>query len=311
MGNIILHIGFPKTATTTLQTALQMHPGCAYLGKSLRDTMQPSPSLEIARAVFFADTHRFQALCPNLRPQMQALADEAGCLIVSDEAFSFAEHMEIGQHWQRQTVTDHDQIARRLSEIFPGARVMMSVRNQIGFLQSFFHQTDKRGTADADFETVIDRELAALPHRSMLHLLRYDEVLEAYASRFGHGNLLISAFESYKADMAPYLDEVATFCGLDRQALQQAWGGSHLNTARKNPQRASVKRLRRLIPPGAGGLVPKVAKQRLWSALAAPQRSAEMRPDQKQALEAYFAAPNTAFAKATGLDLKGLGYPMG
>jgi len=38
MSNTFIHIGFPKTATTTLQNHLfSKHPGIHYLGKPYRD----------------------------------------------------------------------------------------------------------------------------------------------------------------------------------------------------------------------------------------------------------------------------------
>ena len=41
LSNVFIHIGFPKTATTTLQGALMRHGPCGYLGKGLRERGAP------------------------------------------------------------------------------------------------------------------------------------------------------------------------------------------------------------------------------------------------------------------------------
>jgi len=58
---IVIHIGFAKTATTTLQDVFMRSRSTGYIGKGLRDrAATPCLSVEVARAVFFSDTERFR-----------------------------------------------------------------------------------------------------------------------------------------------------------------------------------------------------------------------------------------------------------
>ena len=307
MSNVVFHIGFPKTATTTLQSVLMETPSCHYIGKGLRETMQPSPSLDMARAVLFADTQRFEEMLPKLQDHIKA--PNAACVMVSDEAFSFAEHMKIGQHWGRQVITDHHVIAGRLAQICPDARVMISVRDQMAFLKSFFRQAIKKDGFQGSFNDYISIEIEALPYRSMLHLLRYDEVYDTYVENFGAENLMVSVYESYQDDFGSYLDATAGFCGLDASELRDLWGGRHANKAKTHRASSTQKRLRQIIPASLRQLAPGSMKRAINEALAKPPEPAEFTQVQEDTLTMYFSNSNAGFAQKSGLDIAGFGYP--
>jgi hypothetical protein len=260
LSNIVFHIGFPKTATTTLQSVLRKHDGCDYLGKGLREDMQPSLSLDIASAVFFSNTRHFNARRDTLAAQIADRAAATPCLFISDEAFTFAEHMFITTQWHRQSVSDHDVIANRLAQLCPGAQVMMSLRAQPAFLKSMYRQHAKRGSTSEPFQDHIARELDALPHRSMLHVLRYDHTQAAYADRFGTDRVHVSLFEDSTSDFSSYLHEVADISGLDAESLIAQWGGAHENTDRPLKMGKTGKNLQRLLPSRIGNLIPHSIK---------------------------------------------------
>ncbi len=306
MNNVVFHIGFPKTATTTLQSVLMETQSCHYIGKGLRENLQPSPSLDMARAVLFADTERFEAMLPVL--QEHVTAPDAACVMVSDEAFSFAEHMKIGRQWGRQVVSDHRVTAGRLARICPEARIMMSVRDQMSFLVSFYRQAIKGDGYKGSFDDYITAEIDALPHRSMLHLLRFDEVHAAYAEAFGAENLLISVYEAYRDDFGSYLDTVAGFCGLDAAELRSLWGGRHDNKAKARRESPQQKRLRQLVPPGLRKMAPSGMKRAINEALAKPPEPATFTAAQKEKISSYFSEPNACFAKDSGMDIAAFSY---
>lgn len=310
MTKTFIHIGFPKTATTTLQSALMKYPRCAYLGKGLRDTMEPSLSLDIARAVLFSDQRRFAERLPELRENLSAIAKKSECLVLSDEAFSFAEHMNMGDKWHCVAMTDHEVIAQRLSELCPGAGVLVSIRNQYSFLQSFFRQQNRGHGSNSVFEAYIARALDDLSHRSILHLLRYDEVIEVYRSRFGSDRVMVSAYEDTRGDFGQYLVAVAQFCGLDARELEKAWGGEHSNVTRYSKDRPAVARARQMIPSSLKRLIPKEQRMRINKSMEVPMLTTDFSVEQKEALAVYFAESNARVSQQTGLDLARWGYPL-
>jgi len=310
---IVIHIGFPKTATTTLQTTFMEAEGVAYLGKGPRDSLAPSLSLEIARAVFFADTLRFREAAPELRRRIEAEHASAGRLLLSDEAFTFAEHMAIGSRWQRQVVSDHEVVAERLAALCPEARIAVTLRNQLDLIRSFYRQAAKRGRADEPFRDYVQREIDALPHRSMLHLAKYDEVHRAYAARFGDGSLHVATFESARKDFAAYLRAICALLDMPAEPVIRVWGGRRENPARDYRAAPLTGRLQRTIPAGLRRAVPDRlragAREALDAAFAAPIDKGEYDPGHEAALTELFARHNRAFERATGLDLRALGYP--
>jgi hypothetical protein len=308
--NTVIHIGFPKTATTTLQTILRNHTECDYLGKGLRESLQPSLSLDIARAVLFANTRHFEAGRDALAAQIAARADKAGCLVISDEAFAFAEHMAITRQWQRQAVSDHDTVATRLAQLCPDAQVLMSFRAQPAFIKSMYRQNIKRDSITESFSDYVDREIDALPHRSMLHTLRYDHAFTAYADRFSADNVHTELFEDTKTDFEAYLHKVAKITRLDPQALIAQWGGAHENTDRPQKVSNSHKRLQRLMPSGLRKLAPVPLKALLRNRMVKPPVKIAYTPQQSQVIDRYFAQPNATLAQETGLNLHDKGYPM-
>lgn len=309
MGRTVIHIGFPKTGTTTLQSALRKTPGCRYVGKGLRDGLTPGLSLDLAEAVFFSDRRRFRELRGSLTERLGQAGEGASCLVVSDEAFTFAEFMAIGRKWGRQVVTDHEDVADRLAQLLGDATVLMSVREQRAFLRSFHDQTLKRGRDDTPLDTFVQTEIDHASHRSMLGLLRYEACLEAYEARFGAGNVHVSVFEQDRSDYEGYIARVADICGLPADGLLRAWGGGHENTGRPENAGPGLRAARQIVPATVRRMVPNSARSRLAAAMSPPPK-----PDLSEAhgawLAEHFAASNAALGARTGLDLARWGYAV-
>jgi hypothetical protein len=307
---VVFHIGFPKTGTTTLQEVVRNHPDCAYLGKGLRDDMKPSLSLEVARAVFFADRARFRGAAPGLRDAVAALAAERDCLFISDEAFTFNEHMLIGDLWGQATVTDHEEIAERLSAIAPDARILVTIREQCDFLESFFFQDIKKGRPDIGFDSYLDREMGKRAQRGMLNLLRYDEVVEAYGAAFAPDRVTVFAHEANKADFAAYLGRVAEIVGVSGEAMLAAWAGRHMN-ARKTRRKTSpaLRAIKRLTPRSLRAALPEAARGAMRERFTEEETPQEVwTAPRRQAVRALFGESNRRTAALSGLDLESLGY---
>ncbi len=85
---------------------------------------------------------------------------------------------------------------------------------------------------------------------------------------------------------------------------------AHENTDRPRKMGETGKALQRLLPSGIGKLIPRSMKTRLKTRLEAAPIEVAYAPEQAQAIDAYFAKPNAAFAQTTGLILEGKGYPL-
>jgi hypothetical protein len=311
MENTVIHIGYPKTGTTTLQSVMQEHPDVFYLGKGIRDSMEPSISLDLAASVFFSDRRRFERKILGLREAISKAAREARCVFVSDEAFSFAEFMKIGTHWERQVTTDHEDVAERLSKIFPDARVIMSIRGQIDFLKSFYRQSEKVGNVSGDFARYVGREIEARDRRSMLTALDYADAFESYRKWFGDDKVMLFLYEDYMSDFSIFLKKVSEICGLDVDMVIGLWGGRHENKAPSYRPGRAAGVLRRLVPAWCRGLVPEGIKASLRRSLGRKPLPCVLDKDMEAIFENHFAAANQRLEKEAGIDLPAAFYPGG
>lgn len=307
----IVHIGFPKTATTTLQNAMLNHPDVSYLGKGLRDDMSPSLSLELARCAFFCDSRSFREEAPGLRGKIASAAAGKRCIFVSDEAFSFAEYMKIGLHWQRQVITDHEVVAGRLVALFPDATILISIRGQLDFLKSFYSQSVKVEHVSEDFDSYVEREIAAVCHRSMLSALDYGRVHDAYAGAFGKDRVRISVYEDYRASFDAYLRHVARLSGLDEDSVLRAWGNRHENQTPPRMESRVADWCARNIPGPVRTILPASTRERLRNLVSRPAAPPQFSARQRAFLDAHFAPLNERFQAMTGIALPPASYPGG
>lgn len=307
---IVIHLGFPKTATTTFQEVIKRSPSIGYIGKGIRDDLShPSLSLELARAVFFADSERFGLLSGPIRERIEAEHRNAGQLLISDEAFTFAEYMLIGPRWQRQVVSDHKETARRLYALCPDATILYTIRNQFDLMRSFYRQSVKVGKFKEPFVDYVQREVDALPHRSMIHLMKYDELHRAYIEHFDPERIRISLFEDIREDFADYLCHVCQVLGVDEREILDLWGGQHVNEAKDSIDSDLYRRLRRSMPDGLKGVVPTPLKGLVRNWLRQPIEEGIYTAQQEETLRHVFSGSNRAFEALTGLDLAARGYP--
>jgi len=157
---VLLHIGLPKTGTTSLQHHLwARHPDVCLLGKPLlaQDPRQRRLIMAILRLERLEYAQALPALRDDLLP---ALLDRPGrSVVLSEEELSTG---TLGARVCRLTIAD------RLAELFPGARVLIGLREPVGAIERF-----------------LEERLALPEMASGLHALRVDELFGLYADRFG------------------------------------------------------------------------------------------------------------------------------
>jgi hypothetical protein len=172
-----VHIGFPKTATTFLQTVVfpqLAEQGFTYSGKA-------------ASARFFGslidddDTIFDEA---TLRERLQRSAEGGEHVLLSYEGLT-------GHHY-RSGFVNRSQIARRLQRI-GFDRVLITIRNQFDALEAAYKQYVKSGGVlpFCDYVTFDSAKSVYLHPRYFDYALVY----ELYAETFGRDNVLILQYE--------------------------------------------------------------------------------------------------------------------
>jgi hypothetical protein len=304
--SIFFHIGFPKTATTTLQDILLRHRDCLYIGKGLRERMVDNITRDITKYLVFSTFSQSKLMAETLKSCLYKEQKGESCIFISDEAYTFAEFMLIGDRWQRQVVSDHWEMARKMHAICPDAQIIVTLRAQMDFLKSYYIQQSRFPDFKLSFFEFIDKEIQSIDYHSMLHLLQYDQCIEVYRSFFGSENVHIYFYEEVRVDYEEYLKKIMETIGIDTDEAIRLWGGQRLNERRV---RTKLDFLSRQLPPGVRALIPRPAVEFMRKLLAVrDSEPVAWDPGQHDFCCNYFRDSNRRLAAMTGVDVAGLGY---
>ncbi len=305
---VILHIGLPKTGTTSLQIDLfAAHPDWHYLGKPL---LFHDPGMRrTIRPIVEQDSETFERHLESferewIRPLLHGSHER---VLISEEEFSTG---------TARTRVDRRLIAQRLRRLFPAARVIVTIRNQLDLLPSIYAQLINLGILrNRPFRDWIDDELRAGSEESRLYLFDYAALVELYDGLFGAQNICVLLFEDFRADAESYLGELAGFIGIDPEraiATYHARHGRNRNP-RVTTRHAAWRRFAQSLPwlPWEGILMRARVRPAFYRFLArGTPLDTEFRDEQEEKIAAYFESGNRQLNERLGVDLGALGYPV-
>ncbi|MFP4560165.1 MAG: hypothetical protein ACLFRB_03960 [Thiohalorhabdus sp.] len=195
--NTLIHIGIPKTVTTSLQKDFfAKHPEVLYLGVG-SDGEIGYADTETERIfehlLLYARAEVFEKERDLARKKIREHADRAAgagkkALVLSLEWLSFRFTPDMA---------DTRTLARRLREIFgPGTTVFALLRRQDHLLQSLYNEYVKHGLPMGWGEFL--EYIYKFRERNFFPDLCYDQLVESYARVFGESNLRIGFLEEYR-----------------------------------------------------------------------------------------------------------------
>lgn len=302
--SIVIHPGFLKTGTTTLQEHLfDVHPGIHLLTRD--QTLQGLMS-EALRAIdgMGYDDERLRSLVDD------ALAAHAGSRVVlySNETLTANPYLIVP-------------IAKRLKAVFPEARILFTLRHQIAVLESFYaahgrmHTSAPRPYRDRHIPL---RHWLEHAHRNrtttIMGAIDYGRVLGIYESEFGAGRVHPVLFEDFTRNTDAFLRSVCTLLEIDveeaRALLEGAW--SHARPSRRFVAYARLRR--RFLPtPLVVARFPGVRPlHEAWRRLirGGARFSVRIPDDWRTILEEDYRPGNRRLVAAYGLPLEKYGYPL-
>jgi hypothetical protein len=269
---VVIHPGFAKTATTSLQRSVfARHGQVHYLG-----VPAPDPALDaLLRRIPREDSTRFDleaaraALAPYLAPPPTRAVS-----LLSYENFTLYESKDKGL------------VAERLRGLCgPSCRVMFTLRRQEDLLASWYLQKMRKYARDRHHLTLkrYFRIKAKEPSRSILDDLDYDATVGCYERLFGRENVGIFLHEQLRADPAGFARAVASFLGVDAEEFEGLLRSARLNPAeserRLRAARATARYLPRELVHRGLELLPHALRRHLTRYVdAGPRAKAEL-PD--------------------------------
>lgn len=297
----VLHIGFPKTGTTTLQGALfARHPEIANLGEPNKGN---TPALRGLRRVWKscsedplkqsrADEERSRSLWKEALGQCPA-----GCVpVFSKETLTLPDFYK---------AADDERLPKALYSVIGPARIVIVARHQIRMIESLYLYHAKGSRYERLEDWLQSNDTA-------FQLFSFNKVADAYANIFGKENVALFLLEELQADPSDFAKRLCGFIGVDPERGAALITGERRNirVSEKYYKYAKLrKRLGLNIP--IGRFAPQFIRE-LFKKAVMGGRAAKIKlpPVWVERLEDRFRSDNRRLADEWNLPLDRFGYPL-
>lgn len=234
--HIYIHIGYPKTATTTLQNHLfSKHDGIDYL--------HDQDLGEISQIIFYGRENAILRNKQYINKKLDAIlakyADSENDIVLSSESLtSFSMFFRFTPNpfiW----APDPTSIARKLcmifldSKLFTNVKILVSIRRQDLLIKSMYPQVYnlvfKRFQQTNNFRNFLRYILDENSDHFMIDSLHYEDVIRSYIDLFGHENVNIQVFEELKYHPEQYIKKLADYLHIEHNTAYQCLKSKNLN----------------------------------------------------------------------------------
>jgi hypothetical protein len=307
---LLLHIGLQKTASTWLQDKVfeSAAVGFATVGGEA----------VVKRWLIAPDDIEFDATaCRSaFMERIEAVGAERLVPVLSAERLSG--DMLYGAY-------DSVRLADRLAETFPGAKVLIVIREQRSMLFSTYQQYVKVGGL-LDVGDYLTRASKSHPWPCDLRRYEYDRLVAYYHGLFGREHVLTLPYELFRSEPERFVDRIAAFAGASpdpgtvetlkfRKVVNRSWPPAGIAVKRRlnwlvrermNPwapvdgRSAAGRRLTKAARD-LGRKAPEVIATRIEQAMHS--RIASLVADR-------YAESNTRTSGLIGIDLAAFGYDV-
>lgn len=307
-----IHVGYPKNASTTLQTdVFPKIKNTIYMGRSY-DTQHPFISKEFSEAMYsiwMQDSidFSFEEVSRKIDSAMSNVNGQTERTIISSEGFA-------------NNFVDRGIIANRLNKFFPDAKILIVIRNQMDALLSMYsflvcqmgrnvNISYGRPSVRSFAQWIQDQE--EYLGRSFITTLMYYEFFSQYKSLFGNDNVTVLFFEELANSPELFFAKLATFLDLD--SAMPTPGNDVPKRNRGPTQRAAAYyRLRGLFPDTSfSKYMPNIASKLFHNYLARQtggRKKEFLLPDTEKRLLDMYRDSNNKLQQELGIDISKYGY---
>lgn len=314
--DLFIHIGMPKSASTTIQRHLfGKHPQINYIslhsingqdqGEDEHGSTNPRKAALVA---FYSEILKAQNF--NER-KARAYFEEA-----------------VLQHTEptRVTVLSHEgflngialvpfeEKARRLQRILPEGKIILVLRNQLEYIKSHYRMWpfDPRDIYEGDPVPIKEwvEITFATEDNQVMDILKYDELFRLYSDLFGSGNVLVLCMESLRTNMREFTDPFSTFLGIDADASYALLQNRHENTgmSRRMNLYRRLNRRTNLLSQAAKLMSPEL-KEKIQTFLKRGKKDkVEVPPETVSRIHEFFRASNANLEETLHLTLSQYNY---
>ncbi|UCH95033.1 MAG: sulfotransferase [Candidatus Aminicenantes bacterium] len=251
---IAVHIGFPKTGTTTQQKHLfAKHSQVSYLGKPYENEVLKK---EILKLVMEESLTYDPTILKEYLVQQAAKENNQGkkLMVLSDELLVSA-----------SKVRDKGVVANRIKEVFAPAKILVTIRNQLEMLKSAYvnsgrllkHVPPKYKKLAITFEDWLEMTWEN-PDRSYIGNISYANTIDYYVKLFGKENVCVLLFEEFVSNKEEYTRKLSEFLNIDADESGRLLEGQHENPGLLQSQLDLELSLSKWGIPGRLPLIPGI-----------------------------------------------------
>jgi len=222
---ICFHIGFPKSASTTLQKHLfDRHPEINFLGIYPSGNIGQDSDVINNKTLYLINKnlqifHTQMTECEGIEyfnikknkliKSIYYLLDKDKLNLFSNERFSSV----LFSH------PDRAQKAQNIKQIFPNAKILIVIRNQTDIIKSQYrdHPFDPRCLTlgkPVTIEEWIDINIS-MKNINFLKSIKYSEIIRYYIYLFGKNNVKVVLFEDLASNLEYFCKEISLFLDID------------------------------------------------------------------------------------------------
>ena len=210
---VVLNIGWARAASTAFrQNFLTRHPEILAVARS--QPFSEGPGAIVLRHLKSANEGEFSRYSAELHSEWDAYERQhrQPVLCLTDEELS------IGLH---NTGIGPRAIAARCGKLFPQARTLAVVRDQVDAIRSFYALAEREGRVEGLSLSEWTRRFFVEPEgRGFSYLFDYMETLRAYLEWQPREDIIVLPYDRLKASHAAVYVEVALALGISDQACE-------------------------------------------------------------------------------------------
>lgn len=135
------------------------------------------------------------------------------------QAVTVLSHEELSGHPNGYRLVDSATIAENLWRLFPQAKILVIVRNQLDYLMSMYtYRVAIKGYETRSFTRYIQEE----GEKGLLDHLEYHRLVERYQELFGASQILVLPMEMLKKNPKELYDKLFTFLRVPHREIRQS-----------------------------------------------------------------------------------------
>ena len=320
----IFHIGFPKSASTTLQKQLfDKHSQINFMG------IYPTGNIGQDSKEKNIETHylknnslqEFHNCLTNLEgieyhfsdvnkyfEDIQALLSDKKVNIFSNERFSSV----LFAH------KDRAQKAQNIKQFFPDAKIVIIIRNQIDIIKSQYrdHPFDPRNLYSNQKSVTIDEWIERDFKNydiSFLKSIEYYKIVRYYSELFGKEKVGVFLFEELVKDLESFSTKLSKFLNIDEKETLKLLNSKHENdgvSQNLNSYRKFKSNISNLVPKSIknSNFIRNIDQQLFQKLKKGKKQKIEMSKESTQKIYDYYNEQNKLLSKEYNLELKKYGY---